>query len=82
MQFTVFFGGGGIVVLIFIAQDVGGFSSMMDLASQHGKTKWFDPSLDPSNARTLISAGLAYAVLETAIRGGERSTIRTALFKL
>ncbi len=78
MQFTVFFGG-GIVVLIFIAQDVGGFSSMMDLASQHGKTKWFDPSLDPSNARTLISAGLAYAVLETAIRGGDQQFVQRYL---
>jgi lysophospholipase L1-like esterase len=78
MQFVVFFGG-GIVVLIFIAQDVGGFSSMMDLASQHGKTKWFDPSLDPSNARTLISAGLAYAVLETAIRGGDQQFVQRYL---
>lgn len=78
LQFVVFFGG-GVFVLFVIAGDVGGFSTMHELASIHGKTKWFDASFDPSNARTLISAGFAYAILETAIRGGDQQFVQRYL---
>lgn len=78
LQFVVFFGG-GLFVLFIIASDVGGFSEMYQLASFHGKTKWFDASFDPSNARTLISAGFAYAVLEIAIRGGDQQFVQRYL---
>jgi len=68
MQFCVFFGG-GVLVLVLISNAVGGFGEMAALASEAGKTKWWDASLDVSNARTLVSAGFAYAILEIAIRG-------------
>jgi SSS family solute:Na+ symporter len=78
LQFIVFFGG-GLFVFIIIAQSVGGFSNLIGLASAHGKTKFFDPSLDPSSARTLISAGFAYAILEIAIRGGDQQFVQRYL---
>ena len=78
MQFCVFFGG-GILVLVLISNAVGGFDEMAALASEAGKTKWWDASMDISNARTLISAGFAYAVLEIAIRGCDQQFVQRYL---
>ena len=78
MQFCVFFGG-GVLVLLVIANSVGGFGEMATLASEAGKTKWWDASMDISNARTLVSAGLAYAILEIAIRGCDQQFVQRYL---
>lgn len=78
MQFVVFFGGGALV-LILIANSVGGFGEMAAMASEAGKTKWWDASFDISNARTLISAGFAYAILEIAIRGCDQQFVQRYL---
>ena len=78
MQFCVFFGG-GVLVLLLIANSVGGFGEMAALASEAGKTKWWDASFDISNARTLVSAGFAYAVLEIAIRGCDQQFVQRYL---
>jgi SSS family solute:Na+ symporter len=74
----VFFGG-GVLVLVLIANAVGGFGEMATLASEAGKTKWWDASFDISNARTLVSAGFAYAVLEIAIRGCDQQFVQRYL---
>ena len=78
MQFVVFFGG-GVLVLILISNAVGGFGEMATLASEAGKTKWWDASMDISNARTLVSAGFAYAILEIAIRGCDQQFVQRYL---
>lgn len=78
MQFVVFFGGGALV-LILISNAVGGFGEMAALASEAGKTKWWDASMDISNARTLVSAGFAYAILEIAIRGCDQQFVQRYL---
>lgn len=79
LQFIVLFGG-GIVTLVVIAQAVGGFSEMVHLASEHGKTKWFDISdWNPANARNFLSAGLVYAVMEIAIRGCDQQFVQRYL---
>ena len=78
LQFFVFFFG-GVLVLYLVAKSCGGFAVMADLASQAGKTKWFDPSLSPTLDRTLISAGFAYAVLEIAIRGCDQQFVQRYL---
>ncbi|MCQ2092551.1 MAG: sodium:solute symporter [Fibrobacter sp.] len=78
MQFIVFFGGGALV-LILIANSVGGFDEMARMAGEAGKTKWWDASFDVSNARTLISAGFAYAILEIAIRGCDQQFVQRYL---
>ena len=78
MQFCVFFGG-GVLVLFVIASAVGGFGEMAALASEAGKTKWWDASMDISNARTLVSAGFAYAILEIAIRGCDQQFVQRYL---
>ena len=78
MQFVVFFGG-GVLVLILISNAVGGFGEMATLASEAGKTKWWDASMDVSNARTLVSAGFAYAILEIAIRGCDQQFVQRYL---
>ena len=63
MQFCVFFGG-GVLVLLIIASQVGGFGEM---------------ATDISDARTLISAGFAYAILEIAIRGCDQQFVQRYL---
>ena len=78
MQFVVFFGG-GVLVLVLIANSVGGFGEMAALAGEAGKTKWWDASMDLSNARTLVSAGFAYAILEIAIRGCDQQFVQRYL---
>lgn len=78
LQFFVFFFG-GVLVLFLVAESCGGFSSMADMASAAGKTKWFDSSLSPALDRTLISAGFAYAVLEIAIRGCDQQFVQRYL---
>lgn len=78
LQFVVFFGG-GVLVLFVIANSVGGLGEMARLAGEAGKTKWWDASLDISNARTLISAGFAYAILEIAIRGCDQQFVQRYL---
>ena len=78
LQFVVFFVG-GLFVLWLVADVVGGFGSLYSLASNAGKTKWFNPSLNPGEARTLISAGFAYAVLEVAIRGCDQQFVQRYL---
>ena len=78
MQFCVFFFG-GVFVLFVIADSVGGFGEMAALASEAGKTKWWDASMDISNARTLVSAGFAYAILEIAIRGCDQQFVQRYL---
>ena len=78
MQFCVFFGG-GVLVLVLISNAVGGFGEMAAMASEAGKTKWWDASMDVSNARTLVSAGFAYAILEIAIRGCDQQFVQRYL---
>ncbi|GHV12131.1 sodium:solute symporter [Fibrobacterales bacterium] len=74
MQFIVFFGG-GIFALFVLANGIGGFGEMLSLAESSGKSHWFNGSLDISNARTLLSAGIVYAVLEIAIRGCDQQFV-------
>ncbi len=78
LQFCVFFGG-GVLVLVLIANAVGGFGEMAALASEAGKTRWWNPSFDISDARTLVSAGFAYAILEIAIRGCDQQFVQRYL---
>ena len=78
MQFLVFFGG-GIIALFILANGIGGFGELAALAEETGKSNWFSGSLDPSNARTLLSAGIAYAVLEIAIRGCDQQFVQRYL---
>ncbi|MDR1830760.1 MAG: sodium/solute symporter [Candidatus Fibromonas sp.] len=78
MQFLVFFGG-GIIALFILVQGIGGFGELAALAGEAGKSHWFSGSLDPSNARTLLSAGIVYAVLEVAIRGCDQQFVQRYL---
>lgn len=78
LQFCVFFGG-GLLVLILISNSVGGFGEMAAMASEAGKTRWWNASFDISDARTLVSAGFAYAILEIAIRGCDQQFVQRYL---
>ncbi len=79
MQFIVLFGG-GVVALYILAKGVGGFDEMLSLAAAAGKTKFFDASnWDPANARNLLSAGIAYGVIEVAIRGCDQQFVQRYL---
>ena len=70
---------GGVLALVLVSNAVGGFGEMAALASEAGKTKWWDATMDVSNARTLISAGFAYAILEIAIRGCDQQFVQRYL---
>jgi len=74
LQFVVFFCG-GIFVLWLVANSVGGFVPLFHMASGAGKTHWLNFAMQPGNARTFISAGIAYAVLEIAIRGCDQQFV-------
>jgi len=78
MQFCVFFGG-GIFALFALVNGIGGFDEMASLASESGKSNWLNLSMDPSNARTLLSIGIVYAVLEIAIRGCDQQFVQRYL---
>ena len=78
MQFIVFLGG-GIFSLAVLVKGIGGFGEMVALADEAGKSNWLNTSLDPSNARTLLSAGIVYAVLEVAIRGCDQQFVQRYL---
>ena len=78
MQFLVFFGG-GIFALFVLVNGIGGFGELAALAGESGKSNWFNGSLDPSNARTLLSAGIVYAILEIAIRGCDQQFVQRYL---
>jgi SSS family solute:Na+ symporter len=52
---------------------------MAAMASEAGKTRWWNPSMDISDARTLVSAGFAYAILEIAIRGCDQQFVQRYL---
>jgi len=78
MQFCVFFGG-GVVALLILVNGIGGFGELIAVAGETGKSNWFNGSLDPSNARTLLSAGIVYAVLEIAIRGCDQQFVQRYL---
>lgn len=75
LQFVVLLGG-GLAALWYCASEIGSFSEMATLAAEHGKTKWLDLSLDPAQARTLLSAGLVYTVFEVAIRGCDQQFVQ------
>lgn len=78
MQFIVFFGG-GIFTLFILVNGIGGFSELSSLANQTKKSNWLNLSLDISNARTLISAGIVYTILEVAIRGCDQQFVQRYL---
>ena len=75
IQFVVLMGG-GMLALYFCVREIGSFEAMAQLAREAGKTKWFDTSLDPGNARTLLSAGIVYIVFEVAIRGCDQQFVQ------
>lgn len=79
MQFLVLFGG-GVIALYILSKGVGGFDEMLVLASSAGKTKFFDVSdWNPANARNLLSAGIAYGVIEISIRGCDQQFVQRYL---
>lgn len=79
MQFLVLFGG-GVVALCILAKGIGGFDVMANLASEAGKTRFFNVSdWNPANARNLLSAGIAYAVIEISVRGCDQQFVQRYL---
>ncbi|MGL1901165.1 MAG: sodium/solute symporter [Fibrobacterales bacterium] len=78
LQFVVLFGG-GLLIVYLLADKIGGLSTMLSLASDAGKTKVFDFSLDVQNARTFWNAGIIYLIFEVAIRGCDQQFVQRYL---
>ena len=78
MQFAIFMGS-GILVILFCAHAIGGLPETFRLASEAGKTRWFDASWNPSSATNIWTAGLVYIVFEVAIRGCDQQFVQRYL---
>lgn len=78
LQFIVLLGG-GFVVLWTLAGLSGGLGELIEQARLAHKTQVFDFNLDPSQARTLWSAGLVYVFFEVAIRGCDQQFVQRYL---
>lgn len=75
MQFVVLFGG-GMLALYYCAEAAGSFGELKQLADDAGKTTMLNFSWDIGDSRTLLSAGLVYAVFELAIRGCDQQFVQ------
>ena len=77
-QFAVFMGA-GLAALWILADALGGFGEAFRMAGDAGKTRWFDATWNPADARNLWSAVGAYAVFELAIRGCDQQFVQRYL---
>jgi SSS family solute:Na+ symporter len=78
LQFSIFLGS-GLLIIGYCVHGIGSFGETFRLASAAGKTHWFDATWDPSNARNLWSAGVAYIAFEVAIRGCDQQFVQRYL---
>jgi SSS family solute:Na+ symporter len=78
MQFAIFMGS-GILVILFCAHAVGGVGETFRLASEAGKTRWFDGAWDPASATNIWTAGMVYIAFEVAIRGCDQQFVQRYL---
>lgn len=78
LQFSIFMGS-GLMVVAYCAHAIGGFGETFRLASEAGKTRWFDATFDPGLATNIWSAGLVYIVFEVAIRGCDQQFVQRYL---
>jgi len=78
LQFCIFLGG-GILIIWYCAHAVGSFGETWRLASEAGKTRWFDFSFDPSSDRNVLTACFVYIVFEVAIRGCDQQFVQRYL---
>lgn len=78
MQFCIFMGS-GILVILYCAHAIGGVGETFRLASEAGKTRWFDGSWDPAIATNIWTAGIIYIVFEVAIRGCDQQFVQRYL---
>ncbi|MDB5048958.1 MAG: sodium:solute symporter family protein [Fibrobacteres bacterium] len=78
IQFVIFFGG-GLLCIWFCAKGVGGFAKTWALASEAGKTRWYDFTWNPASDRNFWTASLVYVVFEVAIRGCDQQFVQRYL---
>jgi SSS family solute:Na+ symporter len=78
LQFSIFMGS-GLLIIAWCVHGIGGVGETFRLASEAGKTRWFDATWDPSSARNLWSAGFAYIAFEVAIRGCDQQFVQRYL---
>lgn len=78
MQFSIFLGS-GLLIIAYCVKGIGSVSETFRLANEAGKLRWFDATWDPSSARNLWSAGIAYVAFEVAIRGCDQQFVQRYL---
>lgn len=78
LQFSIFMGS-GILVIFFCANAIGGIGETFQLASEAGKTRWFDGTWDPSSDSNIWTAGIIYIIFEVAIRGCDQQFVQRYL---
>ncbi len=79
IQFIILLGG-GLLTLLFITYGVeGGLTTIIATAENAGKFRWFNNNLDPGDAHTFLSAGVAYIALDLAVRSCDQQFIQRYL---
>lgn len=75
-QFIILIGG-ALAALFFLSDGVdGGLTALSGIARGGGKFIWFKFGLDPADAHNLLSAGVAYIVLDLAIRSCDQQFVQ------
>lgn len=76
MQFMILFAG-GVLICVFVSMDIpDGVTGIMGMASEAGKLRWFDASWSISDPRNIWAAGIAYIVLDLAIRATDQQFVQ------
>ena len=79
LQFIALTGGAVGICMVIEAMVPGGFSMIWNLARDAGKTRVVDMTMDIGDPRSFISAGVAYLVLDLAIRATDQQFIQRYL---
>jgi len=79
LQFVALVGGAIGVCMVIEAMIPGGFRTIWQVATDAGKTRVIDMTMDVGDPRTFISAGVAYLALDLAIRSTDQQFIQRYL---
>jgi SSS family solute:Na+ symporter len=71
---------GAVLICIFVSIDIdGGPATVFQMAREAGKLRWFDTSWNLSDPRNIWAAGLAYVILDLAIRATDQQFVQRYL---
>lgn len=79
LQFLILLAG-AILICVFVSMDMrNGAAEVFKMAHEAGKLRWFDGSWNLADARNIWGAGIAYVVLDLAIRATDQQFVQRYL---